>query len=280
MTTDWVLRSGSFDRVTPETAGWRFLSFSTVSMDPGGSLRVGRDGHEYAVVILSGQAKATVGGEEWTLEGRVNLFESLPWAVYCPADETVEMTSEMGGELAICGARADPGPPPRLITPDDVEVEIRGAGSATRQINHILAPTFPAHRLLVVEVFTPGGNWSSYPPHKHDVDHPPDEVELEEFYYFRVRPNDGFGFVRVYSPRHGTDLTAAVHEGDVVLVPHGYHVTGAPHAIDLYYLNGLAGDARSMAATDDEHLAWIRDSWSGMDPDPRLPMTRLEESGT
>ena len=130
---------------------------------------------------------------------------------------------------------------------------MRGSGNATRQINHIIKPEFPAERLLVVEVFTPSGNWSSYPPHKHDEDNPPGEVVLEETYYFRTEA--GFAVQRLYSPRHGLDLTETVRDGDLMLVPYGYHTTAAAHGYDLYYLNALAGDRRSMASADDPGLA-------------------------
>jgi 5-deoxy-glucuronate isomerase len=189
------------------------------------------------------------------------------------------MVSGIGdAEVAVCGARADAALEPRLVTPDDVEIEVRGSGNATRQINHIIKPDFPAQRLLVVEVFTPAGNWSSYPPHKHDEDHPPGEVVLEEVYYYRtdVEPEGAFAVQRLYSPQHGTDLTETVRDGDLMLVPHGYHTTAAAHGYDLYYLNALAGDRRSMAASDDPALAWIRPAWEQLQPDPRVPVVTHE----
>jgi 5-deoxy-glucuronate isomerase len=127
----------------------------------------------------------------------------------------------------------------------------------------------------VVEVFTPSGNWSSYPPHKHDEDDPPGEVVLEETYYFRTRDPAAFAVQRLYSAPRGLDLTATVRDGDLLLVPFGYHTTAAAHGYDLYYLNALAGDRRSMAAADDPALAWIRDAWNDMDKDPRVPMVTL-----
>jgi 5-deoxy-glucuronate isomerase len=167
---------------------------------------------------------------------------------------------------------------PRLVLPEDVEIEVRGSGNATRQINHIIKPEFPAQRLLVVEVFTPAGNWSSYPPHKHDEDHPPGEVVLEEVYYYRTQsdPPGAFAVQRLYSPQHGTDLTETVRDGDIMLVPHGYHTPAAAHGYDLYYLNGLAGDRRSMASADDPSLAWIRPAWEKLERDPRVPLVTLE----
>ncbi|HKH30535.1 MAG TPA: 5-deoxy-glucuronate isomerase, partial [Gaiellaceae bacterium] len=172
------------------------------------------------------------------------------------------------------GARAEGRREPVLVRPEDVEVEVRGAGNATRQINHIVKPEFPAERLLVVEVFTPAGNWSSYPPHKHDEDSPPGEVVLEETYYFRTPAPEAFAVQRLYSPRHDLDVTETVRDGDVMLVPYGYHTTAAAHGYDLYYLNALAGDRRSMAAADDPALHWVRAAWDALAPDPRVPLVR------
>jgi 5-deoxy-glucuronate isomerase len=181
---------------------------------------------------------------------------------------------EAEGEVAVCAAHAERRRDPVLVTPGDVEVEVRGAGNATRQINHIVKPDFPAERILVVEVFTPAGNWSSYPPHKHDEHNPPDEVVLEETYYYRTAKPEAFAVQRLYSPRRGVDVTVTVRDGDLMLVPFGYHTTAAAHGYDLYYLNALAGDTRSMAAADDPKLAWIRAAWSELEPDPRVPLVR------
>jgi 5-deoxy-glucuronate isomerase len=160
---------------------------------------------------------------------------------------------------------------PVLIRPANVEVEIRGAGNATRRIHHIIKPEFPADRLEVVEVYTPGGNWSSWPPHKHDVDDMPAEAVLEEIYYYQQRrARDGWGLQRLYR-RDGDrrDGCWAVRHGELVLVTDGYHPFVAAHGYDVYYLNALAGDRRTMACTDDPDLAWTRAAWAEMQPDPR-----------
>jgi 5-deoxy-glucuronate isomerase len=157
-----------------------------------------------------------------------------------------------------------------LIHPSDVEVEIRGAGNATRRIHHIIKPEFPADRLEVVEVYTPGGNWSSWPPHKHDVDDMPSEAVLEEIYYYQQRRPEGWGIQRLYR-RDGDrrDGIWVVRHGELVLVTDGYHPFVAAHGYDTYYLNALAGDRRTMACTDDPDLAWTRAAWSELEPDPR-----------
>ncbi len=273
------LRAGGWREVTPEVAGWRYLSFRLLALRSGGQATVGGGADELGLVLLGGSALVRGPRGTWRLARR-SVFEEPPWAVYLPPGAAATVEAETSAELAVVGARADRPGEVRLIAPEDVEIEVRGAGSATRQINHVLPPAFPAHRLLVVEVLTPAGNWSSYPPHKHDRDRPPEEVALEEFYYFRVRPPHGFAFQRVYSPEREVDLTVAVGDGDVVLVPYGYHVSAAPHGFDLYYLNGLAGDTRSMAAADDPSMAYIRATWQGMPRDPRVPMAARPRGGT
>ena len=260
-----LLRAGQWVQVTPELAGWDFLYFGVRS----GSFASETGEGEIALVILGGTCRVEAEGETWELGGRENVFAGMPWALYLPRETAYRVAGD--AEVAICGARADKRREPVLIRPEDVEIEVRGSGNATRQINHIVKPDFPAERLLVVEVFTPSGNWSSYPPHKHDEDDPPGEVVLEETYYFRTA---GFAVQRLYSPPHGLDLTETVYDGDLLLVPFGYHTTAAAHGYDLYYLNALAGDRRSMASADDPALHWIRAAWSELEPDPRVPLVR------
>lgn len=269
-----VVRAAQLDAITPASAGWRYLSFRVERLPAGAEATLGSDQEELAAVVLSGSATVGADGGAWDVEGRPDVLAGPPWAVYLPAGRRARIRATADLELGVAGALSDRAGEPRLIRPGDVAVEIRGAGNATRQIHHIIPTEFPAHRLLVVEVITPAGNWSSYPPHKHDEDRLPEEAELEEVYYFRIRPPEGFAFQRVYSPRHGVDVSEAVRDGDLMLVPYGYHVSGAPHGFDLYYLNGLAGDRRSMAAVDDPDLAYLRATWEGMEQDPRLPLRR------
>jgi len=265
--SELLLRHG-FDPVTPETAGWSYLSFGVES----GSFESETADFEIALVPLSGRCRVEAEGESWELGGRESVFAGMPWALYLPRETAYRV--EADGEVAICGARCERRREPVLVRPEDVEIEVRGAGNATRQINHIVKPEFPAERLLVVEVFTPSGNWSSYPPHKHDEDRPPGEVVLEETYYFLTEKPEAFAVQRLYSPRHGLDVTETVRDGDLMLVPYGYHTTAAAHGYDLYYLNALAGDRRSMASADDPDLAWIRGAWADLEPDPRVPLVR------
>jgi len=212
----------------------------------------------------------SVAGSWRDLGSRANVFAGMPTALYLPIDTAFNVRAETDCELALCFSLADEKFPARLITPQEVEVEVRGGANATRQINHILKPDFPAQRLLLVEVYTPSGNWSSYPPHKHDVHKPPDEVDLEEIYYYRIDRPEGYAIQRVYTSDGRIDQTLTVRDGEMVLIPEGYHPVVAAHGYNVYYLNALAGSARSMAASDDPDYAWVRQSWG--DQDPRVPL--------
>jgi 5-deoxy-glucuronate isomerase len=268
LSSELLLTAGDWQQVTPESAAWRYLHFGMRE----GSFVSDTGDVEVALVPLGGRCRVEAEGRSWELGGRASVFAGMPWALYLPRDTSYRVEAIGPLELAISGARCDRRREPVLVRPEEVEIEVRGAGNATRQINHILKPEFPAERLLVVEVFTPAGNWSSYPPHKHDEDRPPGEVVLEETYYYRTAKPEAFAVQRLYSPEHGTDVTVTVRDGDVMLVPWGYHTTCAAHGYDLYYLNALAGDRRSMAAADDPALAWVRSAWDELAPDPRVPL--------
>jgi len=270
--SELLLKAGAWEQVTPESAGWRYLFFGVRQ----GSFSAETGDGEVALVPLGGRCRVEAEGTRWELGGRASVFDGMPWALYLPRDTGYRVEAIGPLELAICGARCERRREPVLVHPEDVEIEVRGSGNATRQINHILEPEFPAERLLVVEVFTPAGNWSSYPPHKHDEDHPPGEVVLEETYYYRTARPEAFAVQRLYSARHGLDVTVTVRDGDLMLVPYGYHTTAAAHGYDLYYLNALAGERRSMAAADDPELAWIRPAWQELEPDPRVPLVTLD----
>jgi 5-deoxy-glucuronate isomerase len=199
---------------------------------------------------------------------RTDVFAAYPHAVYLPPRTRVRVRAEQTTELADCRTRSRKRLPARVIAPADCGYEIRGGGNATRQIIDIIPPSFPADRLMICEVLTPGGNWSSYPPHKHDVDNPPLEARLEEIYYYRFADRDGYGFQRLYSARR--DRTMKVTHGDIVLVHDGYHPFVTAYGYNAYYLNVLAGSRRSMAASDDPRYAAFRHTWP--EPDPRLPL--------
>ena len=267
--------TGEVVTVTQERAGWQTISLRLLRIEKGHKQVVSQPGEELALVMLAGQAAVGAGGQKWQrLGGRANVFAGMPHALYLPlGTERVEIEAlTTVCEVAVCGARASQRFPAAVIEPSAVEVEIRGGENATRQINHILKPDFPADRLLVVEVYTPSGNWSSYPPHKHDVHNPPGEVDLDEIYFYKISQPEGFAIQRVYTRDGRRNETLTVRDNEVVLIPDGYHPVVAAHGYDCYYLNVLAGSARSMAASDDPDLAWVRGKWNSKDP--RLPLVR------
>lgn len=258
----------------PAGFGFGLLSFAALQLKAGESHGGRTGGSEVGIVLLGGTCSVQSSRGEWKRIGRrPDVFSGMPYALYLPLDTSFTITALTDCDIALCYSAAEDEHPPALITPADIEVEIRGAGNATRQINKIVRPEFHAHRLLIVEVYTPGGNWSSYPPHKHDVHAPPAEVDLEEIYYYRVNRPEGYAIQKVYTPDRRIDETLTVRDGDMVLVPEGYHPVVAAHGYDVYYLNALAGSARSMAASDDPDYAWVRSAWR--DPDPRLPLVTL-----
>jgi 5-deoxy-glucuronate isomerase len=267
----FLLRAGEWDRVTPESAGWRYLSFRVERL--AGAEERDTGPVETAIVLLEGACTVEADGSRFELGPRAGVFEQLPWTLYLPRDTEYRIDGE--AELAIASARCSVRREPVLQLPGEVDVEVRGAGNATRQISNMIQPGFPAERLLVVEVLTPAGNWSSYPPHKHDEERLPGEARLEEVYYYRAPAPEAFGLQRLYSPEYGVDESWAVHDGDVLQVPYGYHPFSAAPGYDFYYLNALAGDHHTMAAADDPALAWIRGTWADMPKDPRVPLVTV-----
>lgn len=252
--------NGRVHHVTPESAHWGHVGFDLYRLKNKQVLDVPADGREHCLVLVAGRADVTAGAESFPNIGERNSpFEGkAPYAVYAPAGTACRITAIGDVELAICSA---PGThrntPVRLITPKDVGYEERGKGSNIRHVYNILPETAPADSLLVVEVVTPGGNWSSYPPHKHDTSAAPHETKLEETYYHRLNPAQGFAFQRVYTDDRSIDQTMAVEDGDLVMVPEGYHPVGAPHGYDLYYLNVMAGPERRWCFKNDPQHEWI-----------------------
>ena len=268
--------SGTLLEVTPATAGWEFISFAVKRLAAGERTQVLDASREVCVVLLSGHCRVRWGGAGWhELGPRRSVFESYPHALYVPAAVACDVEALAVSEIADARVPSSASLAPHVIRPEDCGYEIRGGGNATRQIVDILPPPFPAERLLVCEVFTPGGNWSSYPPHKHDVDNPPVEVDLEETYYFRMRGQGGYAFQRLYTADERFDETFRVEDGDLLLIPEGYHPFVTAFGYDAYYLNVLAGTRRSMAASDDPRYAAMRHAWPP--PDPRLPLVTRPE---
>jgi 5-deoxy-glucuronate isomerase len=245
--------------VTPQSAGWRYVGFSAHQLAPGESLTLSDDANELCGIILSGKVSAKTGALEWTEIGwRKSVFEdAAPYAVYVPPRTKLTITAKTDAELAVAGAPAKGNLPARLIAPATMRLSARGKGANTRYVCDILPQDEPAESLLVVEVKTPSGNSSSYPPHKHDVDNIPAESLLEETYYHHIDPPQGFVFQRVYSDSRDIDESMAVEDRDVVLVPRGYHPVVVPHGYQSYYFNVMAGPKRVWHFRNDPAHEWI-----------------------
>jgi 5-deoxy-glucuronate isomerase len=270
--------------VVPEQVGWDTIYFQARRLAQGKAWSFATQNHELAIVPLSGSLDVTSNRGSWQGVGaRKNVFAGLPYALYLSRNTEFTVTAKTDSEFAVAWAVTDVDNAPRLVTPADVEVEIRGGDHATRQINKMLPPGFPCARLVIVEVYTPGGNWSSYPPHKHDIHKTrPDgsllEADLDEVYYYKLDRPEGYALQRVYtdaeSPlaRAGFPIDAAViaRNDDVVLIPEGYHPVSSPVGYTTYYLNVLVGSAQSLAATDDPQYAWVKDTYKTTDP--RVPI--------
>jgi 5-deoxy-glucuronate isomerase len=245
--------------VTPESAGWSYVGFGLHRLEAGQSVCGTAGERELCLVFVTGKGKVRANGEELGLLGqRMSPFDGKPWSVYLPQGSEWSLTAETDVELAVCSAPGlGGGLPVRVIAPDDLGQEVRGAGTNTRYVTNILPENEPADSLLVVEVITPGGHTSSYPPHKHDQDNLPAESYLEETYYHRLNPPQGFGFQRVYTDDRSLDEAMAIEDGDVVLVPKGYHPCAACHGYDLYYLNVMAGPKRTWKFHNAAEHEWL-----------------------
>ena len=266
--------------VTPESAGWSESSLAVVELGAGESVtRLSAD-DEIIVVPLSGSATVTSGDNTAELTGRASVFDGPSDFVYVGRNSEYTVTSDAGGRFALCGARAATSLPFRHVPAADVPVELRGAGNCSRQVhNFATADVFQADSIIACEVITPGGNWSSYPAHKHD-ENSEKESQLEEIYYFEIDSgatgSPGFGYHRVYgTPERPIEVLEEVRTGDVVLVPHGYHGPSiAAPGYHMYYLNVMAGSGpeRAWMICDDPAHTWLRESWEHLEIDPRLPL--------
>lgn len=279
--------AGPYDLdISPERAGWAYCSLRVLRLAPGAVHTFGTGDSEWIVLPLAGGCELTVDGEPMTLRGRPDVFAGPSDFGYAPRDAEVTVASAGGGRFALTGARCTRRLPARHRPAADVAVELRGAGNCSRQVhNFAAADAFEADRLIAVEVLTPGGNWSSYPPHKHDEHRAGAESELEEIYYYEFAPHRGtdggdtagYGYQRVTSSGQGrgTEVLAEVRGGDTVLIPDGWHGPSmAAPGHTMYYLNVMAGPGpeRAWLITDHPEHAWVRDAWAGRPVDPRLPL--------
>lgn len=269
--------------ITPDSAGWRFLSFAVVHLAAGEIHEDRRDGQETAIVPLSGAGTVAAGEELFTI-GRTDVFTQMPDIVYTPPGTSTVITGGPSGfEFAIGSAPAEGKYPIRLITPADVKSEVRGGGAAHRQVNHVLAPPIAAERLILYEVYVPRGTWSGWAPHRHDgIDGSP---YLEETYFFRLDPGDGFAMHRNWAPEEGFDETMVLHDGDVACVPKGYHSSVACPSSNMFFLNYLAGElldeARSTPPCFHDAYTWIQDDWdAGVWTQPVIAAPNLQKDGS
>ena len=269
-------RSNVVVSVDPTRAGWELLHFETRQLAPRATWRRQTGDNELALMILGGTCSVESSRGRWPGIGqRRDVFGGLPYALYLPRNTEFSVTAETPCEIAYGWCAADEDHPARLITPDEVEIEIRGGDNVTRQINNVIPPGFPCQRLVMVEVYTPGGNWSSFPPHKHDERKTDEtgrllEADLEEIYFYRFDRPAGFAYQRIYTDDRSTDELLLCQDCDLVLVPHGYHPVVAAPGATAYYLNILAGSDQALTASDDPRYAWIKESYTGVDP--RVPI--------
>ncbi|MBO8184921.1 5-deoxy-glucuronate isomerase [Streptomyces spirodelae] len=291
-TTDFHLHAGSAAsgpyalEVSPESAGWGYSSLRVLELGPGQTHTFPTGESEWIVLPLSGGCTVEAEGQTLRLHGRASVFTAVSDFAYVPRDAEVTIGSAAGGRFALTGARCERRLPVRYGAAEDVPVELRGSGQCSRQVNNFgAAHAFGADRLIAVEVLTPGGNWSSYPPHKHDEHREGVESELEEIYYYEIAPHrtpqggttEGLGYQRVSPSGHGkgTDVLAEVRSGDAVLIPDGWHGPSmAAPGHDMYYLNVMAGPGvdRAWLICDHPDHAWIRGTWADTPMDQRLPL--------
>lgn len=273
--------------VTPEIAGWNFISFQVRHLREGEPWRFSSNEREMAIVNLSGRYDVDTNFGRWdSFGGRSSVFSGPGELVYLPRHAEGSLTAKASGEVAVAWATTEEDHAPFYRSAEEIQSCIRGGDTATRQINLLLPPDFPVQRLVLVEVYTPPGSWSSYPPHKHDIHRVNNagqvvEADLEEIYYFRFDKPEGYALQQVYtdstSPLHQAgqpiDAVLRVGDNDVVVVPEGYHPVCSPPGYWTYYLNVLAGSAQSLANTEDPRYAWVKESYSSTDG--RLPLYPL-----
>jgi 5-deoxy-glucuronate isomerase len=270
--------------ITPERAGWEYISFQARKLEANQSWSFASGENELVIVNLSGRYAVRSNRGQWSgIGARKDVFEGAAHALYLPRHSEFTITAEESGEYAVAWVPTDEDNEPWLIKPEDVAISVRGGDNVSRQINDLLPSGSPVHRLVLVEVYTPGGNWSSYPPHKHDV-HLKDEqgnlleADLEEVYFYKIDKSDGYAYQRVYTDEtsplhkagHPIDALVRAENNCAVLVPEGYHPVVSAPGYTTYYLNVLAGSAQTLANQDDPKYTWVKDTYK--QKDNRLPL--------
>jgi 5-deoxy-glucuronate isomerase len=274
-------------KISPQLAGWELISFQVRRLDITQQWRFSTADDELAFVTLSGRYAVSSNRGSWDSVGeRRSVFEGIAHVLYLPRHSQGTVTAQVGGEFAIARAPASKDYAPFLVAPGDVTTAIRGGDNATRQINYLVPPGAAVERLVLVEVYTPPGSWSSFPAHKHDVHRENGhggliEADLEEVYYYKIDKPNGYALQHIYTDRtsplhqkgHPIDALIKVANNEAVIVPEGYHPVVSAPGYTTYYLNVLAGSAHSLACVDDPDHAWIRDTYRSRDP--RVPLYPL-----
>jgi len=270
-----------YHHLTASDAGWNYLNFTTRLLRNNESFSEDTGESEYCIVLLGGNFRVSSDKGEWeTKNGRKDVFSGIAHTLYLPRYTKFTLTAQSENtDIAICWVATDEDHPAYLKRPEEAAIEFRGGDNANRQINSLLQPGFDCHKIVCVEVYTPAGNWSSYPAHKHDerkIDNNGNVLEaaLEEIYFYKIDKPNGFAIQQVYTDDRSLDEVIKVHNNEAVLIPRGYHPVVAGHGYNVYYLNFLAGSDQSLANTPDPQQEWIFGTWKGQDP--RLPMVTAE----
>ncbi|WP_025762130.1 5-deoxy-glucuronate isomerase [Dyadobacter tibetensis] len=275
------LESTSYHNLTADEAGWKHLNFEARILEDGEQIKLNTGEFEYCIVLLGGNFTVESSGKIWeTKNGRKDVFSGIGHAMYLSRDTDFLLTAQSAKtDIAICKVKTDQNYPPCMKRPEEVQIEFRGGDNANRQINSLLEPGFACHKIVCVEVYTPSGNWSSFPAHKHDKRTLDDrgnllEAELEEIYFYKIDKPQGYAIQQVYTDDRTLDEIVRVRNNEAVLVPKGYHPVVAGHGYHVYYLNFLAGSDQSLANSSDPDHNWIYNSWKGRDA--RLPLVTVE----
>lgn len=285
MASSYLLRkpvqSAVYQDVSAADAGWEHLNFRARKMQAEEVWEVDTGEFEYCIVLLGGNFMVESGGRTWeTLNGRRDVFSGIGHAMYLSRRTSFRLTAQSAGtDIAACWVATDEDHRPYMRRPEEAPIEIRGGDNANRQINGLLPPGSDCHRIVCVEVYTPSGNWSSFPAHKHDErrvgsDGSLLEADLEEIYFYKIDKPQGYAIQQVYTSDRSLDEVIRVADNEAVLVPEGYHPVVAGHGYHVYYLNFLAGSDQSLANTSDPDHEWIYGTWKGQDP--RLPLVTAE----
>lgn len=280
-----IASTGQYQYITPTSARWDNLHFAALIMQKGEEWTANTGDYEYGIILLGGNYKVTSDKGTWeTHNGRKDVFSGMAHSLYLPRHTQFTLTATSDTlDIGYGWVATDQDFAPVFKTPEEVAIEIRGGDNATRQINSLLQPGFPCHRLVAVEVYTPSGNWSSFPAHKHDErltgsDGTLLEACLEETYFYKMQKPQGYAIQQVYTEDRSLDEVEVVHHNEVMLVPKGYHPVVAGHGYHVYYLNFLAGSDQSLANTPDPDHEWIFSSWQGLDP--RIPLVTAQMNQT